>query len=363
VYLWADGTHYEGEWKDGFYHGIGTIYARNRSIVNKGLWSRGIFQGTPVSGECKNGLGKLNLPNGDVYEGEFNDCELSGKGKITYQNGDIYEGELLKGVASGNGTYTWADNGNSYSGTFRNGVIHGKGVYTFTNGDLYQGRFLNGARHGEGVYTWANGNRYDGQWLNDRPEGTGTCSYQNGDQYNGNISNGLKTANGTYTFANGRSVTAKWQEDKIVQINGDSHLQDKNAPPANLLTQHNNPVLHLASAYQTVRDGYAIYKITGMEAALAEAPAIMLGDQERSVRLEYYIIYVPGNIKQSDLHTYLKNYAGIVIDDQYSVEKIANPRVRISQVLDRYRYSLNKPRIHTDGMHFFYREEDIATLK
>jgi hypothetical protein len=359
VYLRADGTRYQGEWDGGYYHGNGTVYSREGTVVNRGLWSHGVFQGTPISGDCKNGAGMLTLPNGDIYEGDFKDCELIGKGKIIYQNGDIYQGDVLKGVASGRGTYTWAKRGESYSGTFRNGSIHGKGVYTFRNGDQYEGRFLTGKRHGEGTYTWGNGDRFEGEWRNDSYDGRGTYFYENGDQYNGNFSKGLKADEGTYTFSNRRSLNAFWREDKIVRITKDSRADDNNASPANLIARKNKLVLDLATHYQTARTGFIVYKIT--DTAAASGPRAILTEASQSnLHLEYFIVYGPESITDGAIRTYLEYQAGIKPDDQYNFEKLINPENRIFQVLDRYRYSLSKSRIHTNGAYYSYKEEDIA---
>jgi len=45
-----------------------------------------------------------------VYEGEKKDGDATlqhGKGKATYPNGDVYEGEYQEGKRHGQGTYRW----------------------------------------------------------------------------------------------------------------------------------------------------------------------------------------------------------------------------------------------------------------
>jgi hypothetical protein len=60
---------YSGEWKDGLYHGTGTLYYQN----------------------------------GEVYEGEFKQNLRSGKGTMKYLNGDVYEGNWSKDMRSSRG--------------------------------------------------------------------------------------------------------------------------------------------------------------------------------------------------------------------------------------------------------------------
>ena len=40
----------------------------------------------------RHGYGKQVWKNGDRYEGEWSNDELSGQGVLTYKNGDCYEG-------------------------------------------------------------------------------------------------------------------------------------------------------------------------------------------------------------------------------------------------------------------------------
>jgi hypothetical protein len=48
------------------------------------------------------------LPNGDVYEGEFQGNIPHGHGLLTYYNGSIYSGAFVMGKKHGFGTYVTA---------------------------------------------------------------------------------------------------------------------------------------------------------------------------------------------------------------------------------------------------------------
>lgn len=363
IFLWPDGSRYEGQWRDRHYHGIGVIYNLGGEAETSGLWADGIFQGTPISGDCRNGEGKLTLPGGDVYEGNFKDCELTGKGKFIYQNGDIYEGDVIKGVAAGMGTYTWTKQEDSYTGSFRNGVIHGRGVYTFKNGDKFEGKFFNGKAADPALFTWASGDRYEGSWKDDKAEGEGIYHYRNGDTYRGNFSEGLKSGKGTYTFAKGKTVPAIWEKDRISRVIPGTAGQgspENDYSIADFLTEKNNSFPEIKTAGQTSRPGYFIYKIQETEPdVLADSAS---AGSKKIVEMQYHVVYTPENLEESALRTYLENNANANLDN-YKIEQTLNPEARIQQILQRYLYGVSDFRLRTSGRYYRYPEDDIAVLR
>lgn len=42
VYIYNDGSSYDGEWMDNKYHGNGVKYNKDGSIIYKGIWNNGI---------------------------------------------------------------------------------------------------------------------------------------------------------------------------------------------------------------------------------------------------------------------------------------------------------------------------------
>ena len=85
----ADGRKiYEGEWKNGLYHGRGTLYNLNPKQIDNSYdikifnieektWLK--YEGDFVE-EKWNGIGKLYFTNGDMFYGEFKNNMLNGKG-------------------------------------------------------------------------------------------------------------------------------------------------------------------------------------------------------------------------------------------------------------------------------------------
>ena len=84
-YIWADGSTYVGEYKDGKWHGQGT----------------------------------LTFASGDKYVGEFQDNKYHGQGTYTVANGDKYVGEYQDGKRHGQGTLTFAG-GETQTGVWEN---------------------------------------------------------------------------------------------------------------------------------------------------------------------------------------------------------------------------------------------------
>ena len=65
-------------------------------------------------------------------------------------------------------------NGNKYDGEWENDKMSGQGTFTFSNGEKYVGQFKDGKRNGEGTFTFSNGGTYIGEWKDDKENGKGT---------------------------------------------------------------------------------------------------------------------------------------------------------------------------------------------
>ena len=51
----------------------------------------------------QHGIGKLQLPNGDKYQGSFSADRFEGEGSYFFANGDVYSGAWKAGERSGEG--------------------------------------------------------------------------------------------------------------------------------------------------------------------------------------------------------------------------------------------------------------------
>ena len=103
-----------------------------------------------------------------TYDGDRNEKgERHGYGKATLPNGDTYEGDYQNGKRHGNGT--WVDD-----------QRNGHGTYFYPNGDTYQGEWYQHQRHGHGTYTYAvTGSQFKGIFDEGKKKGSGEIIHEN----------------------------------------------------------------------------------------------------------------------------------------------------------------------------------------
>jgi len=102
-----DGTKYDGDWKNGQYHGKGTYW--DCDFTYKGHWEEGM----------KQGRGKLFHNNRLVYDGEWSKNRFHGHGTL-YDGGFVYTGGWHEGLKHGKGCLKW-DKKVVYKGTWDRG--------------------------------------------------------------------------------------------------------------------------------------------------------------------------------------------------------------------------------------------------
>ena len=164
----SKGVCYEGLFISGLLNGKGEIIKIDQNR------RRHIYKGDIVNFK-KEGKGKEKTSL-HTYEGEFKNDLKHGKGKIYYNNnGDFYEGDFTNGEITGKGHYVW-NNKHSYIGDFECGKMHGKGVYKWADGNEYEGEYVNNIKEGEGIFKWKDGRIYKGTFVNGRPHGKGVLT-------------------------------------------------------------------------------------------------------------------------------------------------------------------------------------------
>ena len=135
-------------------------------------------------GEVRNGLyhgqGTLYLTDGAKYEGQFADGKFHGQGTLYYADGGKYIGEFKEGNKHGQGTRYWPD-GDKYEGEFENDHFNGQGIKYYANGDKYVGEFKDGWKNGEGIMYYANGDKYEGEFIDDEFNGHGIKYNEDGE--------------------------------------------------------------------------------------------------------------------------------------------------------------------------------------
>ena len=251
--VWPDGSIYEGDFKQGLFHGQGRY--QTQETVYQGDFVNGIAVGqgviTFVDGARYEGETDFGMANGQgslvesdqEYIGQFKNNAFDGQGKLIKANGDIYQGDFVAGLFHGSGLYTTAD-GKVYQGEFVDGELSGAGHYR--DGELsytgefkawlyhgeghykdatshYRGSFVEGHFHGVGTFQDDKGTRYQGDFKEGLYHGQGHWVYDGGHTYQGEFEYGLQHGQGELTYAkplDGRaSVKGVWQYGKLVDSN------------------------------------------------------------------------------------------------------------------------------------------------
>ncbi len=202
TYTWADdGTKYIGHWQMNNRQGLGTYINADGSVV------KGVFDNDEmldpeeakqvvglINGDYKKGFGVNIYEDGSIYEGQWRKKYPNGQGKMTEKDGTIYEGEFKDGYYTGYGTRTTPD-GNQKTGLWENDRFIGE-----VNTSSMKGQISGNTTDGYGLYIFDNGNCYLGYWKDDKMTGLGKIIAPDGSQYEGCWVNGEMYGFGTYTF-------------------------------------------------------------------------------------------------------------------------------------------------------------------
>lgn len=121
-----------------------------------------------------------------------------GYGKAVYSNGEIYEGQWRQGQYEGEGTLILQD-GSVYKGHFHHTDL--QGTVHFSNGDIFEGFLTNRVFSGQGVYTFKNGDRLEGNFTG-KQLSKGTIQFATGDSYEGSIQDLKMDGQGTLFYSN-----------------------------------------------------------------------------------------------------------------------------------------------------------------
>ena len=192
---------YEGLFRDGLFHGRGTLFRPNGRRYVSGNWIFGKPHGSvqfyytrqdtlQYEGELK-----VLAKGGYVFQGQGTLYDLEGKA--------VYQGGWENGTRQGNGT-SWLTDGSIYSGNWEGDYPEGKGTYLFEDGTEYHGGFLQGKKNGRGIFKEADGFvSYDGEWKDGQRFGKGKVSKRDGSSYDGEWLQGKPNGQGNYTYPDG----------------------------------------------------------------------------------------------------------------------------------------------------------------
>jgi len=212
IQVFADGSIYEGQWKNSKPHGKGRLIHIDGDVYF-GDWKE----------EKADGTGVYTHIDGSRYEGEWSRDLQEGKGKEFWPDGSNYQGEYHLGKKNGNGILHWTE-GSEYKGEFKENNIEGKGEYLWSDGRRYIGEWISNKMQGKGTFIWPDGKIYEGCFVNDKKEGIGKMRWPNGKIYEGGWLNGKQHGKGVFTNDKGEKTEGNW-------INGKKEQFESSNPP------------------------------------------------------------------------------------------------------------------------------------
>ncbi len=171
-----------------------------------------------VHGDCVNGFGKMVMPQGYEFEGQWKDEQPNGKGTATTPYGTTITGDSwINGELQGEGVETYS-NGRVYTGEFENTKYNGVGTDKYPDGRVYAGEFTDGHPQGKGKLTNQDGSIYEGDFVDGRPQGKGIYTYPNGEKYEGELKNGGPHGYGISYFPDGKqSFAGQWKNGEEIR--------------------------------------------------------------------------------------------------------------------------------------------------
>ena len=120
------------------------------------------------------GIGRMKFKNGNTYEGRFSFGVIDGEGLLYAKDKTVVmKGIWEQGNLSGHVTI-YENNKLTYDGSYENNLRSGYGLYRQHRTE-YRGYFFNDEYHGYGVLKSRDGT-YSGHFRNGKKHGTGTCS-------------------------------------------------------------------------------------------------------------------------------------------------------------------------------------------
>ena len=176
-------------------------------------------------GNCINGYGVKNRPDGGYEKGHWRKGELYGEGEQFFGSASQFAGDRYVGgfdsCYSGYGTYYGKRLDFVHKGYWKNGKPDGHGVAVFGThtenpGWRYEGEWKDGQRTGYGtLYFGSRGKRagikYVGYLIDGNMDREGKYYWPDGDRYEGHFSNDLFDGQGTFYFKDGTKYSGEWQ--------------------------------------------------------------------------------------------------------------------------------------------------------
>ncbi|CAB1432963.1 unnamed protein product [Pleuronectes platessa] len=187
VLKWPDGRIYTGEFKNGLEDGFGEFVAPfktlNKNDHYQGHWKDGKMHG----------LGTYKYASGEVYDGSFQDGMRHGhgmlrSGKLNTSSPSVFIGQWLQDKKTGYGVFDDITKGEKYMGMWQDHLRQGTGVVVTQFGLYYEGTFKDNKMMGAGILVSEDDTTYEGEFSDDWTlNGKGVLTMANGDYLEGSF--------------------------------------------------------------------------------------------------------------------------------------------------------------------------------
>jgi hypothetical protein len=185
---------YEGQFSEGLKHGYGVIYKNVKPIIE------GLFDKGRPSGECilyspskrykgtldlseNNSEGKFSFSNGNVFTGSFNEF-LPTKGSLVYADGQKISSMFVDLQPTGIGLLEYPS-GNYYDGNFKEGLFEEQGKLFVKSSEIeFSGIFSKGKKNGQFTLKQKDNLFCSGEYSNDVANGNWTFHNSKGSKLN-----------------------------------------------------------------------------------------------------------------------------------------------------------------------------------
>jgi hypothetical protein len=247
----ADGSKYEGFWKDGSLEGIGRFFSSDGNY----------YEGNFVNG-VTSGFGIYIHNDRTRYQGEWLNDQPHGRGKEFFPDGSVFEGNFLIGKKIGQCVYSWAD-GSYYVGEILNDYFNGKGRYSWSDGKIYEGEWKDNLLHGKGILRYPDGSYYDGYFLNNQRNGFGKYHWNDERYFEGTWSNGKQHGKGTY-YKSGKTIEGVWNQGKIQKSLNISNSHSKKKSISIGMAGSDNEISDFNNHYFDSKENYTLSSTNGI---------------------------------------------------------------------------------------------------
>uniref|UniRef100_A0A8C7VIL7 Alsin Rho guanine nucleotide exchange factor ALS2 b n=1 Tax=Oncorhynchus mykiss TaxID=8022 RepID=A0A8C7VIL7_ONCMY len=209
---WLDGRIYTGTFKNGLEDGFGDYVMPSKTLnLNdhyQGHWKEGKMHG----------IGTYKYATGELYEGSFQDNMRHGhgmlrSGTLNSSSPSVFIGQWVHDKKTGYGVFDDIIRGEKYMGMWQDDQRQGTGVIVTQFGLYYEGAFNNNKMQGTGVLLSEDNTTYEGEFSEDWTlNGKGVLTMPNGDYFEGSF---------TGEWGSGLKVTGSFFKPNLYDSDGD----------------------------------------------------------------------------------------------------------------------------------------------